>query len=95
MERHVDTRAGYESSLLHALLHPRLSLTATFSSAHLNVKGGVGGVAGVGNVVKTGVGDGLDTDVRTEVETFLLHEAGHRKKIVNGKVDYEFLLNPE
>jgi len=95
LERHVDTRAGYESSLLHALLHPRLSLTATFSSAHLNVKGGVGGVAGVGNVVKTGVGDGVDTDVRTEVETFLLHEAGHRKKIVNGKVEYEFLLNPD
>ena len=95
LERHVDTRAGYVSSLLHALLHPRLSLTASFSPVHLNVQGGVSGIGGVGNSGKTGSVDNVDTDVKTEVETFVLHESGHRRKIEEEKLEYEFLLNPE
>merc|ERR1719193_1917407 len=94
LERHVDSRAGYDSSLLHALLHPRLSLSADFTPVHLTLKGGIGGIGGVGSVGsgRGGGGDNVDTDIKIDVETFLLHESGKRKNVVDEKVDYEFLL---
>merc|ERR1719193_1394812 len=91
LERHVDSRAGYDSSLLHALLHPRLSLSADFTPVHLTLKGGIGGVGSVGSG-RGGGGDNVDTDIKIDVETFLLHESGKRKNVVDEKVDYEFLL---
>ena len=92
LERHMDTRAGYDSSLLHALLHPRVSLDAIFTPVHLTVKGGISGIGGVGSSEKNGVEDKPDPDISVKVETFLVHETGKRKYIVDEKIDYEFLL---